>query len=402
MKLAVYVIHRNNVSAVRDSVVTKLRKIFSGPTRSLEAPFKVVGFTVVSDFDPESIPRDRISEYADISADGLQPPFDRLVGPMHINQLSNALKHYRALSLIAERRDVVPPNTVHLVLEDDVLYNEEIMEDALSRAVAQAPMDWDILFPGLPSTNDEAETDADKGNIRYHRLEALFRAIPSCESYVVTTQAAQRLASAFLPVRFATNIHLSWLILADGGNPRFRKQQRAEEPGRADESGERSDSSRSLPGVFDDESRSADAAARFHNFVVSPSIFLDGSKYGTCTSAVNTNNRLSWNPWYIRMFSLVRKPGTSLETPMDAETQAAVENTYASMNYSHHPDAQYLYALSHIRCKNYEKARDLMTAALRTYESNGCILNRGSEFLNVLCDLHKHLQNVPDVDSMNP
>jgi GR25 family glycosyltransferase involved in LPS biosynthesis len=303
---------------------------------------KVVSFDVVTAHDPAAITKEKIQEVALISPEGLKEPFDRLVGTMNVRQLSNAMKHHEALCTISTR---ALSDTANLIIEDDVLYNEDLLEKSIVAALARAPNAWDLLFLGLPAQDDDSETS----ELRYSATASVFKCLPACDSYLVTTAAAARLSKAYLPIRFPTNIHLSWLLL------------------------------------HEDNARCPTS----NTYVISPSVFIDGSKYGSCTSSINANNRLAWNPAYIRLFTLVRGKASDTYTK---ETEELIDRTYEAMTFKSHPDAQYLYAISLIKRAQYEKAGELMASALETYEKNNCNVNRSSEFLNAYCDLHRYLQ----------
>lgn len=351
--LTVHIIHSDRVKT-RHPAVAKLKKMFAAMTATRSSLSETSPDTldvkqvdvVHKEHEPDQIPRTDIAKLAEISAQGLDEPFDRLAGSMHLHQLSNALKHFAALSRIAETPAEGP--RAHLVVEDDVLYNEEILEKSLARALSGAPSDWGIMFLGLPSAINTAREENEQ--VHYQPIDAVFKVVPSCESYIVTPEAAKKLVAAFLPVRFPTNVHLSWLLLR--GNDRLPKT-------------------------------AAPAA-----YVVTPSVFLDGSKYGTCSSVLNVNNRLSWNPWYLKMFALIRANQGGLPT----DAAQTIDKLYESMNFKNHPDAVFLYGLSFMKRGDYLRARDLFTTAYQAYDKNGCIMNRASEFLNLYADLHKFLQ----------
>ena len=363
--LAVYVIHSDKLKGIRSQTVSKLRKIFTSAKKDKTKSFNCVLFDVVSDYDDTTFTRESTKELTHIDPDGLNAPFDRAIVPMNVNQLSNAMKHYTALKKIATSGTSPGDASLHLVLEDDVLFNEELMEASMHAALRSATVpDWDVLFMGLPNSFD----NTDENNVKFQAVDSLFKIIPSCESYLVSKKAAARLTESFLPIRFPTHTHLSWLLL----DQKSRRQQQQQ---------------LSLAGKL--STSSSDLDTPFKPFVISPSIFLDGSKYGTCTSTLNVNNRLSWNPWYIKLFALVRdNPSEELKD----EDAAQADKIYESMNFKTHPDALHLYAQSYVRRNDHRKAAELMAAAYDGYERNGCIMNRSSEFLNAYCDLFLNLQ----------
>lgn len=357
LKIAVYVIHSPDISVFRSANVAKLQKVFtaiqqrrrsSTGSGDADSDFQLTRFHVIGrQHEPDSVVRDNdLKQITDVRlSEDLQSPYDRFVVPLNVKHVSNALKHLEALREISrnghgsQNKD----EEINLVLEDDVLYNEQLMEASLVRAMGARPARWDVLFLGLPTSLD----NTNENNIQFQEAASVFKVLPSCESYIIRPDAAARLAERLLPLRFPTNVQLSWLLLGP----------RAHELG-------------------------------LHAHIMSPSIFLDGSKYGTCTSTINMNNRLTWNPEYVRIFGLVRgKP-----EEFTKEDGIEVDRLYDAMNFKNHPDAIYLYALSFVRRGDHAKAADFMAKALKQYDANKCVLKRGSEFLNVYCDLFRHLQ----------
>lgn len=347
LRLAVYVVHSPSASVFRSANVAKLHKVFMAihQKRIKTGDFELVRFVVIDNHESDKVADENdLKKITDVKSDGLPNPYDRLVIPLTTRHVSNSLKHVEAWRKVASGNggQSDPENEISLVLEDDVLYNEQLMETSLAKATQSAPLDWDVLMLGLPTS-----VNANDDDIKFQEASAVFKVFPSCESYLIRPHAATRLAQNFLPLRFPTNTQMSWLMLGP---------------------------------------RAPDT--RIKTYIVSPSVFLDGSKYGTCTSMINMNNRLTWNPEYVRLFGLIRGKTDDLTK----EDIAEIDRLYDSMNFKHHPDAMFLYAVSFIRRKDYVKAEDLMEQALKQYEKNKCVQNRTSEFLNAYCDLYRDLQ----------
>jgi hypothetical protein len=359
LKLAVYVIHGKKLAG-RQTGIDKLRQTLSSSegassstTGGSSGTCHIDRFEIVDDVEPEGLQNfaDSVDKIADVSSRDLVPPFDKLSAPIHVNQLSNAMNHLAALRRI-EKAAVTDPDLVYLVLEDDVLYNEETVTGWLARTLSEAPRNWDVVFLGLPSTIKQTDEE-----VRFQRTDEVFKVLPACDSYLITGSMATRLVKRFLPVRFSTNVHLSWLFEQVGGTQVGGTQVNA--------------------------------------YVVSHNVFLDGSKLGAYTSSLNVNNRLSWNPWYIRLGTMVQKQN-AVEVTRDAGIRANLEreidDLFQSMHFKTHPDILYMYALSLVRRGSFEAARAYMEDAYKMYVGNGCIINRSSEFLNAYCDLFRHLQ----------
>lgn len=333
----VYVVHSRRLAG-RLPGVLKLKDSLASETTS-EGAVSTKSFELVCDHEPSELDAARVKEVANVSGQGLPPPFNQATGPIHINQLSNVLNHHTCLT----RSAACPPSDVCLVVEDDVLYNEDTVKEAVRKTLEHAPAQgWDILFLGLPCTIKNSGDSEDVP--RFQPTSEVFRMLPCCDSYLITPATARVLLKDFLPVRFPTHIQLSYLIQKHG----------------------------------------------LRVYVTWPNVFLDGSKLGAYTSSLNWNNRLSWNPWYVKLNALVK--GANQDSPPSLFSE--IDNIYSTMNFKEHPDVTYMYALSHIKRKNYVRAKDLMDAAYRMYGENGCILNKGSEFLNTYCDLFSHVQDV--------
>jgi len=385
-QLHVYVIHSTKLAG-RMPAINKLRETLS---RSLSTPsssssLELASFEIVSDNDAsklKELSNDEVSRIADVKANDLKPPYDKMVTPIHLNQLSNAMNHMTALRRIETRTINATTDPVHesaekektqensrdvnLVVEDDVVYNEEALVSLLWRTLSSAPDAWDVIFLGLPSTMKHEEGEQET-SVKYQQTSEVFRVLPACDSYLVTSKAAKHLAANFLPVRFATHVHLSWLL--SGGRPilngsRPQQQQRA--------------------------------PLLLRSYVVSPNVFLDGSKMGVYTSSINVNNRLLWNPWYIKLGRLVRRQGDARKAGESSEVlrslEREVDEMYRTMHFKQHPDIVYMYALSLERRGAFREAQALMAEAYRLYEANECVMNRSSEFLKAFCDLYRHLQ----------
>lgn len=353
----VFVVHSQRLVG-REQGIRRVKSVLES------SPAIATGLEVVCDTEAESLnSAQKVRAVADVSPVNIPEPFAKFSGTMHVNQLSNALNHYaalhRAVTVLEKNGN---ENAYALVLEDDVLYNEETVSECLYRTLTAltaltASTDGkpsgsrpDIVFLGLPSTiRLPPDEDGSTTTPRFQSTTEVFKILPSCDSYLVNKGAAATLCAEFLPVRFPTNVHLSYLI----------------------------------------------TTLRLRAEVVSPNIFLDGSKLGAFTSSLNANNRLSWNPAYNKMFTLMHQHASSSaaeQTERDVIIENAVEEVYKGMHFKNHPDVLFLYATMHIRRGRPQQAMQFMHEAYKTYVVNGCLLNRGSDFLNTYCDLFAQVQ----------
>jgi GR25 family glycosyltransferase involved in LPS biosynthesis len=254
---------------------------------------------------------------------------------MHLFQLSNALKHYKALELIANSAE----NELSIVLEDDVVYEEKICL-LLEKLVANLPSTYDMIFMGLPG-NIEIKN---RNEIKYQNTSEVFRVLPYTDSYLISKQAAKRLYDEFLPIKFVGNIQLSYLI----------------------------------------------EKLNLKTVLTLPNIFADASKLGMFLSTLNPNNALVFNQEYMRLKTIVSK-----EEPLTTDDITALDEMISKSQIQGHPDFMYQKALYLVKQKKYEEAEKVYEAALNIYTANNCIVNHESAFLKDYIRLYKNLQVIP-------
>lgn len=344
-RLHVCILHSERLTA-RAPNVAKLRAAFEG------APWLDATVEVITAHEPPTFSSTNIQRFVNISAAGLAEPYDKLAAPFHVHHLSNALKHHAALASAAAHPDA----DALLVLEDDALFSDN-MSAMLATTLRAAPADWEAVFLGLPSTLKPAASGAPQ----FEPLAAVFKIVPGCDSYLLRPAVAARLAAAFLPVRFVTHVHLSWLLSAAAGAP-----------------------------------TAVAAGAPVRAYVTTPNLFVDGTKLGVYISAIEVNNRLLWNAQYMALEGRVRRQ----ETLTDADREA-IAKALGEAHFQAHPDVVYLRGLFEMRCGRHAAARELFEQALRVLEAEGSVLNRGSELLANYCELYRHLQPPDAPDTPN-
>lgn len=343
MKLNIYFVHATGLKD-REPVITNLQK------QVQKYHFKNINkvtVKVITDFDPNNIPGDfiqRAVNYTPIKEpDDLKEEnktqtitfYNQFLKNMHLFQLSNALKHYKALELIANSGD----DEISIVLEDDVVYEEKICL-LLEKLIANLPSSYDMIFMGLPG-NIEIKN---RNEIKYQNTSEVFRVLPYTDSYLVTKQAAKRLYDEFLPIKFVGNIHLSYLL----------------------------------------------EKLNLKTVLTLPNIFADASKLGMFLSTLNPNNALVFNQDYMRLKTAVSKEGD-----LTADEIKALDEIVTKSQIQNHPDFGYQKALYYVKQKKYKEAEKLYEDALNIYTANNCIVNHESAFLKDYIRLYKHLQVIP-------
>jgi len=389
---------------IREANVARLRQVLCGDDAK-KAGLDVVSFRVAGrergggeeDETPDVEAMKKSGELEVTGADGSVPAgsaFHALRAPMQGAQASNTLKHRLALEAAAST-DKADDAVLHLVLEDDAVANQATLVATLTRAISAAPSDWSVLFLGLPSSiararnqenaarRAEGKEPLDENAPAFERLAdfySFFRleALPCCESYLVRPSAAKELAPLFRPVRFVANVQLSWAM------QKIKHVVGSNEP-------------RLLASA---ESGCVNVAARA--YVAAPNIFLDGSKLGLFTSAVQPNNRLLWNPTYMEISGMLRRLEAASTAEEDDHVQKAMLNRVGqladAMTLKNNPDVMYLRAQVRLVQGRVKEAAELMDAAYASYVEQGCILGRSSAFLNAFCDLHRLLAMAAEDD----
>lgn len=301
------------------------------------------GTSVMTEPEPSTIAADPTLQATTIvDTDAAKMP-DASMRPfmkqLNHRQISNALKHHRALRLIAERAAQHDPSGFSMVVEDDALFTHD-MQAALQRVVRQAPASVDIVMLGLPSAADPSPD----GCFAFEDTLARFAAFPACESYLIRNSAAARVASAFLPIRLPTNMHLTHVVRLLGGEVKVA-----------------------------------------HSV---PNVFVDGSKLGMFASVVDTNNQLLWNPSFCKMSALLgcwRQQGRE-------KAARTFSDLWDEQPYKEHPDVLALRAAWLAETEAPEDAEDAFADAMRAYEANKCVMDNTSQFLRRYVALYRDLQ----------
>lgn len=355
----VWVLHSPALT-LRKATIDKLRGMFESTTTQKRPTNAVV--EVLEDNEPSSITSDNVSKLAQlgptINGVTLDPPFDKLATSITIKQLSNALKHATALRRVADDDDTdAAACRYHLIVEDDVLFGDNVREAVESAARVAMNEGWDVVWLGLPQVPTYA--DGTLTNPKLHNIDTAFAILPCCDAYLVSPTAARKLLeqSPFVPIRFPTHIHISW----------------------------------------------ATRRAKLRCAMARPNIFVDGSKLGVYVSSINVDNRLLWNEQYARVDSALRK----LSSSATADERTALLNLLKAptfktmvddMHFRDHPDVKYIKGLYYFKVmQDVNVAKGLFDAAYALYIREGVQLNRTGSFLRDYCSMFAHVQTQDDV-----
>ena len=241
-QLHVYVIHlkkHNN----RRSMCDRLRSILHSSEQ-----FVLKSFTYIDQYDPGE-PFDQVP----IDMSPLQDAFtnyNQFAQPLKVTQVSNCMKHFHALGKIAACTYKI--DTYHIVIEDDVVFNEDIAS-TLHAALTTFNKVQGVMFLGMPSTMTTQGAQ---------RIKEVYNVLPCCDSYVVDPATAKRLSDNYAPIKFTNNIQMSYL--------------------------------------FDKLGISA--------YLSAPNVFIDGTKLGIYMNSITSNNQLVFNNIYTALIEALAKP----------------------------------------------------------------------------------------------
>ena len=340
-RLNVYFIHAQWLKD-RERVVQELRKLLTKYTFN---SLKGIKIRVVTQHDPNDINGDTIAKHINYSP--IQPTPDQdpqdpknltfynmFLKNLHVFQLSNALKHYSALQDIANDS---AEDDINMIIEDDVLYEDKVCM-YLERLMDVLPTEHEVVFLGLPSNDQNAR---DKKDIKMKNTKEVFRVFPYNDAYIVSKTTAAKLVENYLPIKFVTNVQLSY--------------------------------------VFD--------KAGINSQLISPNIFMDGSKFGVFLSTMNTNNQLLFNNEYMFARTVVMNEKS---TP---EEKNQLEQLFQKSPLNGHPDFLVVKALHKLKQKEYTEAHELYESALKIYTANSCIINHECQFLKEYIGSYKFIQD---------
>lgn len=321
-KLSIYFIHSKDLVMRKQVCETFISKVNN------DFDVKVV---YVEDEDPKDIDIVKIRELVKLEKSKTNDIFDALLKNIHVKQLSNTLKHLHAYKEIENSDD-----EFSLILEDDVIYSNEIVDNLKQciNNIRNYSNEWNILFTGMPQPSGL--------NISQPiiNVNEIYKLIPVCDSYFVNRKNVSQLISKFTPIKFCTNIQLSYLFAHEG----------------------------------------------IKACMCVPNIFFDGSKYGMFLSSLEANNKLFLNPEYNKLVSIINKK----EYTNDDKNNIVEINK--KMQFANHPDFLYQLGLYEFYNKNFSKAKEIFDGIYDIYTKNNSIINSESEFLFNYCNLFAHFQ----------
>lgn len=326
MKLKILFIHVKILSHRKVMCEALIKKLKESKKMSVDVEF-------IEEYDPLHVSSTDLKQFIDLSRLNTNDIFDQLIRNIHIKQISNALKHYSALYKANEYKDKYD---YFLILEDDVLYGDDIAMRLERLLSLSSDEDFDVLFTGQPSTDPIV---SESFNIK--PINSMFKILLCCDSYIIKSSQIKSILDKFLPIKFKTNIHFSFL---------------------------------------------SDKYKDLKLKMCIPNIFIDGSKFGVYLSTLEANNKLFLYPEYNKLESLVKKE------ELTQDDMISIDQIIKNIRFSNHPDIQFLFGLYDLKKQNFQKAKQVFEEVYNVYLQNGCIVNNESEFLQTYLSIFKHFQ----------
>lgn len=243
--LHIYIIHAKALKEREVSISNIVTKLKSHTYKNA-----IIGDVyIMASNDPDVIPIDFIQKSIDytIINDSELAVFNQFIKNIHVNQLSNTLKHADALNKIAQNQN----DDLHLVIEDDTLFGEDVCEtlDTILGNLTDQP----ITFLGLPS-NEKADNPI-------AIIPSNFTVVPVVDSYLIKYDTAKLLCDNFFPIKFTAVFQINYILKKLG----------------------------------------------IKIYQSNKNVFVNGSKYGMFVSSLNPNNALVFNKDYVTVLEILNK-----------------------------------------------------------------------------------------------
>jgi hypothetical protein len=320
--LKVYVIHvkaLTNRKSLCDRLQVELAQAES---------FDLESFEYITRNDPNEMTDSIAVDNSPIPSDNGN--FERLntfLRPLKVTHVSNAMKHKQALETIANASN----KTIHLVIEDDSLKQSteaNFLDKAMTTFITEK---LSIMFLGIPPG-----VAAENGK---QLVSDVYNALPCCDSYFITPEAAKATLKHFTPLKFTTNIQLTYAL----------------------------------------------AKAQVVSYMSAPAIFVDGSKLGVFVSTIDSNNRLVFNGHFVAIAKAIQ----------DNLPEETIDTLFTKAEPKWHPEFMHLQASYEKKKGNHRQAEQYYSEALNQYIAFGGIIDNQTELLRDFMRLYRHLQSVP-------
>lgn len=330
-QLHIYIIHAATLPDRKDNIDKLRLQLAQNPSPQ----FELAGFHMIDAHDPGQITAETVKTSVNYTQIPVENPLAYLnvyMKNMHVNQLSNALKHFKAIEMIAAAED---DEAIHIVLEDDVVYDSKLVARLERVFTIMDGREHGFVLLGLPAPHKVEDA-------KLLPLHTSFRVMPVVDSYIIHRDVAKKVMSMCMPIKFMTNVHLDYVL----------------------------------------------KTKKVNIYQSAPNVFLDGSKYGTCVSSQGANNTLLFNSEYVAMKTIVEKE--KLVETDDKTAQVLIDTSVVKQ----HPDFRYLVAKYLTKKQQYKEAHAVYVETYNALLRRSCVVNHDSLLLKDFIRLYSKLQNL--------
>jgi len=269
-------------------------------------------------------------EIVDLNKDVIDDEdFKNLVIPLNTNQISNFLKHKKALELIKKSK-----NRLNFIIEDDFIIIDEFISNFNEVIKFINNGNFDILFTSI-SMNEDKENE-------FKQTTDFFKIIVAKSSYFITNECSVKLLDFISKIRLTYKLNLSYFIWTN--------------------------------------------QKTIKSLVFNKNVCFEGSKIGLYPTSTANNNFLYQNSEFVKLNSII----ANKEEISDEEIKEA-EIIYDKSG-KNNCDFQHILALAYFKNKNYSKAKLMMIDAVSNLKKNNGLINQQNEILNNCINIHKFEQ----------
>jgi len=260
--------------------------------------------------------------------------FNSAIQTLNSCQISNIEKHREIYKYIMNQSE----DEIYMIIEDDVVVGQEYIANIenLFKNLKNKTFedDWDILFTCLPSLSQE-------GEMKLIPVETVYSTLMCKSSYFIKPSICKKLYEYSDVLKF---------------------------------------SMKNCLGRFFHENKNVKA------MFLNKHTFLEASKIGIVPSTLNPNNFLFQNNQFIHLVNI-----SNLENIKDSDVNDA-EKVYENSKHIDSADILHIMGIIYYKYKNYEKAREFMTAAVDNMKKNKGFLLQNSEILNNCINMYQYDQ----------
>ena len=269
-------------------------------------------------------------EIVDLNKDVIEDEdFKNLVIPLNTNQISNFLKHKKALELIKKSK-----NRLNFIIEDDFIIIDEFIQNFNDVLTFINKNEFDILFTSI-SINEEKENE-------FKQTTDIFKIIVAKSSYFITNDCSIKLLDFITKIRLTYKLNLSYFIWNNRNS--------------------------------------------IKSLVFNKNVCFEGSKIGLYPTSTAINNFLYQNSEFVKLNSIIaNKEEVSDEDIIEAEL-------IYEKSGKNNCDFQHILGLAYFKNKNYLKAKLMMIEAVSNLKKNNGLVNQQNEILNNCINIHKFEQ----------